>query len=501
MAQFLTREHPFNVSAGLFPRSSFYRHFLQGAAPLVREPGRASRLFPWSERHLQCVWYDPALRPSQLFTEEREPVTVEEAGIWNMEAGPDFLGAVLQIGPGRRRLTGDVEIHVQGADWQAHGHAGDKRYSRVKCHVTYFPSPRRPPGLPASAVQIALKDALAANPLFSFDNLDIAAYPYAARAAPAPCTRALAGWTPDQRESLLQAAGEERLRRKAERMRTLIEEKNSDQALYEEILCALGYKHNKAPFRRLAELVPLATLRQESRGRPLVAYALLAGVAGLLPEQFRSNWDNETREFIRVLWDAWWKRREKWEGRIIPRTSWRLSGMRPMNRPERRLMAAACLFANESALSQQWQDLASRHPDAGLKQAGRMLEVEAETYWSRRLAWSGVKQAKPIELIGEARIHAILNNIFVPFLGAQNIGAPFEKGLLSRLPTEAENALVRQTAVSLFGPDHPPSLYRDGLRQQGLLQIFHDFCLNDRSRCAFCPLPDLLQQHTEKINF
>jgi hypothetical protein len=59
---------------------------------------------------------------------------------------------------------------------------------------------------------------------------------------------------------------------------------------------------------------------------------------------------------------------------------------------------------------------------------------------------------------------------------------------LRRLPPEENNQIVRQTAHNLLGPDHNPDLYRSGLRQQGLIQIFHDFCLTDRSRCGNCAL-------------
>ena len=60
--------------------------------------------------------------------------------------------------------------------------------------------------------------------------------------------------------------------------------------------------------------------------------------------------------------------------------------------------------------------------------------------------------------------------------------------LLPHLPAEEDNALIRRTAHALFGHDHNPALYRDGLKQQGLLQIFHDFCLNDRTACRDCAL-------------
>ena len=84
------------------------------------------------------------------------------------------------------------------------------------------------------------------------------------------------------------------------------------------------------------------------------------------------------------------------------------------------------------------------------------------------------------------------DNVFIPFLAAVDLKDVLDGPLLDQLPDEADNDIVRQTALSLFGPDHAPSLYRNGLRRQGLIQIFHDFCLNDRSRCAECSLPGLL---------
>ena len=54
--------------------------------------------FPFSERHVQAAWYDPEFRPAHLITTTGEPLTVEQPGRWNLEAGPDFLGAVLRVG-------------------------------------------------------------------------------------------------------------------------------------------------------------------------------------------------------------------------------------------------------------------------------------------------------------------------------------------------------------------------------------------------------------------
>ena len=140
----------------------------------------------FTERHLQCVWADDRLRPEGLQTAEGEPLEVEFPGEWNKGPGPDFLGAVLKVGDGSRRIAGDVEIHIHPADWRRHGHSADSRYARVCAHVAYFPGALPEGDLPPGTLQIALKSALERADGFSFDNIDLMAYPMAARAAPPP---------------------------------------------------------------------------------------------------------------------------------------------------------------------------------------------------------------------------------------------------------------------------------------------------------------------------
>lgn len=274
-----------SVSPDIFQRADVYTALGRAGSLKVSDAATRARLFPWSERHLQCVWFDPALRPAQLQTDHGETALVEYPGVWNSEAEPDFLGAALRIGPEQRRIAGDVEVHLHPADWNRHGHGTDTRYARVRIHVTYFPGRLPAKTLPPGSIQISLKDALSANPMFSFENVNVTAYPQFARATPTPCSLFLSAWAPDGKSALLDAAGEERLRRKAERFSSTIHEKGADPFLYEEIMCALGYKQNKAPFRRLAELVPLESLREESHGDNHSAYAILMGVAKL----FRDN--------------------------------------------------------------------------------------------------------------------------------------------------------------------------------------------------------------------
>ncbi len=460
----------------LFPRAAALR--TAGRPVMVLgEPGVPSEFAdPPSERLLQCVWYDPALRPAGLRTSEGEPVVVENPGVWNLEAGPDFLGASLRIGRAERRMAGDVEVHVRPMDWCRHEHRDDPRYATVRFHVTYHPGPTADHDLPPGTIRIALRDTLAAAPGFSFDAIDAAAYPFAVRAAPTPCALELAAWHPDNREALLEAAGEERLRRKARRMARRIAEAGPAQVLHEELAAALGYKHNKAPFRQLAVRVPLETLRAETGCDADRANALLLGAAGLMPAAADAD------AVARRLWDHWWKLRGRWESAALAPDRWRLDGLRPLNRPERRLRALARLATRPEAPAETLQRLATLTPREFVRAALGWLDVPDDP---------GAAGAPG--LLGRSRAIAILINVLVPFLAAADARLIFEAGLLRALPDEPSNGIERTMAFTLFGPDHPPSLHRGSLRRQGLVQIFHDFCLNDRARCASCGLPALLQ--------
>ncbi len=477
-----------------FPLSARYRGYVT-PPPGVRESAAAPS-FHWSERHLRCLWYDPRYRPAVFDTADGQQVTVIDPGRWNLEAGPDFRGATLLAQPGARRTHGDVELHVRPAEWNQHGHRSDPRYRRVIAHVSWFPGVLPAQALPPGTLQIALQPVFATRPAFSFDALDLTAYPYAALDAEPPCRAPLRARSPQEKAVVLEAAGHERLRRKAARMAVDIETRGADQVLYEETMTALGYKHNRQPFRDVAVHLPEAMLREQSGNDSLHAYALLCGVSGLLPLRASPDWDGDTRTFVRSLWDLWWRHAAPWSGRTLQRSDWALANCRPPNQPLRRLMAAAEWFGGRATLANRLRDLAAE-PAAGFVPAA-LAQLEAAgraTFWATRQGLSGSRLARPLALVGRGRSAAIMLNVVVPWLAAQGHTA-LAAAALPLLPPEDDNQGVRHTAHALFGHDHNPALHHTGLRQQGLLQLFHDFCLNARGGCADCPFPQALERWT-----
>jgi hypothetical protein len=431
----------FQDMGACFPRSADYRR--GGTGSSVHESAAPFRHFPYRERHIQCLWANPRLRPAELKSSEGEPVEVEYPGDWNLEAGPDFLNAVLLVGKEKRRICGDLEIHIHPAGWKQHGHANDPRYANVRFHTVYFQGPEIP-GL----LQIPLRETLSADPRFSFENIDITAYPYSIPSGDFP----LLGMHPDRKIDWLESAGEERLRLKAECFAFAMQGKEPDQLLWEELMAALGYKNNKAPFRQLATLLPLARLRSLVQ-TPGEAYALLLGLSGLLPDNPDPAWDGETRKFIRGIWDFWWRQSEELKEQALNKSDWILAGIRPANHPARRLMAAA--------------HYAFQLPELALTEF-------SSNYWNTHINWKS--RCNPTALVGTSRANAIVTNILVPWRAATG-ETPLD---LKKLPAEPSNSIIRQTAHTLFGPDHTPKVYRSALARQGLIQIFHDYLITHR---------------------
>ena len=399
---------------------------------------------PITERHVQALWYDGALRPAGLRTWNGTPVRVIDPGAWNLEAGPDFRRAVLEVGRERARLVGDVEIHLRPSDWVAHRHSADPAYAGVVAHVTWSAGP--PPGgvngLPRGCISICMGDRVLTRSDFSPYEIDLGAYPYAKLpSGPRPCEQALAGRT-DFALSLMRAAGMRRLEFKARRMKSLLVRRECrEQVFYEETLAALGYKYNAFPFREVASAMPWRDLPHDAE----LAFTSLKTVAGMKA------------------------------GSAAP---WRCANVRPSNSPERRLASAAALFARGPGLLADL-DKCNLSTREGLKSAVEIIRAQSPQMHAPS--------------IGTGRAAAIVANVLVPLAIAEGrmIGFP------ERLPPEDVSAPVRLTAFRILGRDHNPSLYSgDGILIQGLIQIHREFCLSAHPDCRECRFAVCAHEHS-----
>ena len=308
-------------------------------------------------------------------------------------------------------------------------------------------------------------------------------------ARPGRCQAPLKHLPEERVFSVLDAAAQFRLRQKAKRIRNKIDAHGRDETLFQEIAGALGYKENKLPFTLLAQRFPLRLLRENVAE----CEALLFGGASFLETPDLDVYKKSAREYVRQLWDGWWPHRDELQRLILPSNTWRLSSTRPLNHPQRRLAALAIL-------ARDWSRLQRASGKSSIAAANDFFEALEHPFWNFHYTLTAAASAKKMALIGESRVADILANVLFPFWSAHDAEASTAPSThiweeYAKLPAQLSNRRLETAATRLFGND---SRRREFLKtvahQQGLLQIYEDFCLRDASDCANCPLPEQLRR-------
>src|SRR5439155_10464843 len=151
------------------------------------------------------------------------------------------------------------------------------------------------------------------------------------------CSAPLRDLDEDALRELLRQAAHVRLQAKAAAFTARARVAGWEQALWEGLFAALGYKHNLWPFRQLAELLPSLNACEQITGT-LAWQTRLFGLGGLLPAELPKRGSDE---YVQQLWNLWWRERDAWTEITLPKTLWRFHGLRPANNPLRRLALAA----------------------------------------------------------------------------------------------------------------------------------------------------------------
>jgi hypothetical protein len=424
-----------------------------------------------TEIELQARWFGGDFGKSFL-TLAGDTIEIVQFGTWNREAGPDFSDAAIRINGGEP-LHGSIEFDLTDRNWEWHGHATNPAFDEAVLHVfveaserKFFSRTRWHRNVPQVRVDPAtLPESFSASlPL----------------ARPGRCQAPLQDLPEERVCSVLEAAARFRLQRKAVQLHRAAESHGSDAALFQAVAGALGYKQNKLPFTLIAQRLPLKILRQN----PADVEPLLFGLAGFLESPDLAPYKSDVRDYLRTLWDRWWPHRDKLERLIVPAKLWHLGGARPLNHPQRRLIVLALLARKWTAFR---KSLGKRDGSA----TSDFLKALQHPFWNLHYTLASRIALKPVALIGDSRIAEILANVFFPFsLGkGKEIWSDY-----ARLRAQLSNRRLETGATRLFGNDaRRPLFLKTVAHQQGLLQIYEDFCLQDNSDCAQCPFPEQMR--------
>ena len=420
----------------------------------------------WTEHELQAVWFAGSFG-RDFVTPDGHSARVVQFGVWNREAGPDFTEAAVSF-DGGEPVRGCIELDPEAGDWERHGHATNPDYDSVVLHVFLDRGKR-------DFFTRTSKNRLVPQAQLDLRSIEEPPNPQP-EAKPGRCMAPLRALAVEKAREVLLGAARFRLQRKAAAIARLGELHGPDEALYQTLATTLGYKSNKLPFTLLAQRLPLRVLRAAKDS----VEALLFGVAGFLNEGDLGKFDSPTRAYLRGLWEHWWPCRTEFERLTIPRSLWKMSGQRPANHPQRRLAALAQIVRH-------WPRVRTLREACAPDAIAAHFDSLRDAYWEHHYTVTSKTSAKRMALVGESRITEILANVFFPIGIAAD---PARWAGFQALPATLTNRRVETAALRLFGGNPPdPRFLRTAAIQQGLLQIYEDFCQRDASDCEQCLFP------------
>lgn len=212
------------------------------------------------ETVVQKIWLRQDFLHAELITSSGASLRVLSPGRWNLQEGPDFKEAVLEIGG--RRVVGDVEVHFYPEDWQHHGHYLDENYDRVVLHVVVFGGDER-----ERPLRTVSGRSFAELRLLEYLHFDLEEYAAdaALRALPHADVCAWTAWllsqSIDQRQRTLWVRAQSRWRQKCRFAQLRLDRHGWEAACHQYALEVLGYSRNRAPMSSLALEFPLERLR------------------------------------------------------------------------------------------------------------------------------------------------------------------------------------------------------------------------------------------------
>lgn len=407
------------------------------------------------EELMYFVWQQRLF--SQITTLDGATLDVLHPGLRNLDAGPDFFNAKIQMDG--ITWVGNVEMHVRASDWYKHHHDTDPAYNSVILHVVMEADAQihLHDGTEVKTMVMSIPDDIMtryrqlmsghATPLLPGQIPRYSSISCSCQLGQVP-SLVLHDW--------LTALCTQRMMDKMQRVTDLVEGqlKAWAEAFYVVLTRSLGTGVNSDAMERLARSLPFSCL-QHHQDNLLQLRALLLGQAGLLQtkdltllsDTDRKDWQLMLREYAFL--------RQKFNLTPLPGSVWKTGRIRPPAQPEERLKALALLLHTH-------RDLQSDVLNAGsLDAMEHVLRVKG---------------------LGRQTIRSLIINAVVPMLlGYAHWQGDEERteqamNLLESLPPE-ENRYIAQWREA--GLD-----VSSAFDSQALLQLFLNYC--QPHKCMRC---------------
>lgn len=414
-----------------------------------------------AEELLHFIWQYRLFNQLELYSTDDEQIKVFQVGQNNKDAGPDFLFS--QISIGGQKWGGHIEIHVDGADWFAHGHHRDAAYNAVVLHVVL----RNPThtlrkdgtSIPCLELGRFIDEKVFARYRAIMENLRWI-----------PCEKQLPQAGELSKVQMVQRMVTERLEQRYLQIEELLTDTHSDweRVLFLQLCRSFGMKVNAEPFLELGKLVDL-TLVRKYRAESFKIEAMIFGQAGFLT-------DAPNEDYIKNLVSEY--RYLKSIHQLKERTvfEWKFMRMRPYNFPTFRLAQLSALYGRQPYLFEQ---VIQCKEVADLYRL--LIDVTPNPFWETHFVLGKTTRAHTTQL-SPSFIEHISINAFIPvifsygkYMGVEALQAKVLEWL-EQLKGEKNKITRKFNELTLSA--------RSAADSQGLLQLKKEYC--DQKRCLEC---------------
>lgn len=418
------------------------------------------------EAFLHYIWQFKKFDTAQLQTTGGESITLRNNGLSNLNGGPDFFNAQLEID--QQLWVGNVEIHVKSSDWYVHNHEVDTAYDNVILHVVYEHDTDIFRKDNSIIPTLELKSFIHKNVFQNYQKLLMTPHKWI------NCESDFADTDDFLMHNWLERLYIERLERKSDAIETMLETTKHD---WEAVLFMLlaknfGLKVNGDAFFSMAKSFDFSIIRK-LHTQPLLLEALFFGQVGVL------NRDLENGYYL-SLFREYQFLKQKFnlsDSNVVPLQFFRL---RPPNFPTIRLSQLAMLY--------------HKHPNfftkvmaaETLEKLYQLFQVGPSEFWTTHFTFE--KKSKPSKkVLTNNFIDLLLINTVFPlkfhYLKYQGKNPIEHNLLLAQKIGPEKNSII--TAYNNLKP-----IAANAMISQALIQLKTEYC--EKNNCMMCAIGNTL---------
>jgi hypothetical protein len=418
------------------------------------------------EELLHFIWKNKLFFTTQLYTSDFTELHIQSVGLTNLNSGPDFFNAKIQIG--EQLWAGTVEIHLKASDWYAHNHEIDANYDAVILHVVWEEDVAVFGVDNQKIPTLELNKYVSKQLLNNYNRLFLKDRKWIF------CENDIVTVESFTMNNWLERLYIERLESKATEILLLLEESKFNwEAVLFQLLCKnFGLKVNADAFFQMACSLDFGIVKKEQQD-VFRLESLFFGELGMLNE-------NSEGKYAQALRKEYKFQSKKYRLRSIGLSSVQYFRLRPANFPTIRISQLANLFSMYQNVFSKLMALENR------EDFYQFFGVSTSKFWNTHYTFD--KESKPrVKKLTKSYIDLLIINTIIPlkFLYLKHIGTldvPEFLQLVKELKPEKNGIIDQFSKLNL-----PCS---NAFETQALLQLKNEYC--NHKKCLQCAVGNKL---------